>query len=387
MNALILSKNPRDPVALKVSAMVASRLGNGGPKSISYETFEEDGFQDPVDLGIVLLSTDSSEADRGLEIVRHVKQSTGAPVMAIGQISDPKLILRALQNGAEYFLNQEELETEFDTGLSRFSSKQDSPQPTGRLLAVLSASGGTGASTLAANIATVIARDEQKCVLIDLKPGRGDLASLLDLKPQFTLADLCQNMNRLDRTMFEKMLVHHNSGVALLGSPQRFVDIRRVTPSGISQALRLARSFFPCTVVDVEDCFHEEQVVALREASGIFLTTRLDFTALRNAKRILEHLQDIGIQAERTRIIVSRYGQSNELPSDEAEGALGRKIAYFVPEDPKTVNGANNSGVPVVLRAPNSKVSLAITEIARGFADRRKSRSSGQWLLGKLLVS
>jgi pilus assembly protein CpaE len=251
----------------------------------------------------------------------------------------------------------------------------------------LSASGGTGASTLAANIATVIAKDEHKCVLIDLKPGRGDLASLLDLKPQFTLADLCQNTSRLDRTMFEKMLVRHPSGVALLGSPQKFSDIRRVTPTGISQGLRLARTFFPCTVVDAEDCFHEEQLVALREANGILLTTRLDFTSLRNAKRILEHLQDVGIPAERMRIVVSRYGQSNELPADEAEGALGRKLAHFIPEDPKTVNGANNAGVPVVLRAPNSKVSQAMTEVARTFADRRKAaRSSGQWLLSKLSV-
>jgi pilus assembly protein CpaE len=383
MNALILSSNLLDPIAVKVSSMVGSRLGEG-LRTHSFADFEADGFSSPIDVAIVLLNTDS---EWGLDLVRQVRQTLSAPVMAIGQINDPKFILRALQNGAEYFLNQEELDTELDTGLSRFSTKQDVPQPTGRLLAILSASGGTGASTLAANIATVIARDERKCVLIDLKPGRGDLASLLDLKPQFTLADLCQNTNRLDRTMFEKMLVHHTSGVALLGSPQRFTDIRRVTPNGISQGLRLARTFFPCTVVDVEDCFHEEQVVALREANGILLTTRLDFTSLRNAKRIIEHLQDIGIQAERMRIVVSRYGQSNELPADEAEGALGRKIAHFIPEDPKTVNGANNSGVPVVLRAPNSKVSLAIMEIARGFSDRRKARSSGQWLLGKLLVS
>jgi pilus assembly protein CpaE len=281
--------------------------------------------------------------------------------------------LRALQSGADYYLDQDALEAELELGLARLRTKAlQQPAPTGRLLAVLSASGGTGASTLAANLATVLAREAQKCALIDLKPGRGDLASLLDLKPQFTMSDLCQNAGRLDRTMFEKMLVRHTSGVFLLGSPQRYVDIRNVTPAGVSQGLEMARTYFPYVVADLEDCFHEEQVVGLRQAAGILLVTRLDFTSLRSARRILEHAQDLEIPLARIQIVVSRFGQPNELPVDEADIALGQKLAYFIPEDPKTVNGANNAGVPVVQRAPSAKVSLAIAQIARVHLARRR---------------
>jgi pilus assembly protein CpaE len=369
MNAIILSRNPLDPVAIKLNGMLRTRIGFRAPAAASYENFGNGSLHHGLDLAIVVLS----DVDAGLELIRHVRQGVGVPVLAVGQVNDPMVILRAVQNGAEYYLNQEELESELDKGLSRFKFKHVDAAPTGRLLAVLSASGGTGASTLAANIATVLAKDEQKCVLMDLKPGRGDLAALLDLKPLFTLADLCQNANRLDRTMFEKMLVRHASGVCLIGSPQLFSDIKRVTPAGVSQGLRLARTFFPCAVIDTEDCFHEEQVIALREADMILLTIRLDFTSLRNARRILEHLQDVGVAAGRTRIVVSRYGQPNELPADEVEDALGLKLQHFIPEDSKNVNTCNNTGVPVVLRVPNSKVAQAIAQLARACGERRRA--------------
>src|SRR5207302_1489643 len=110
--------------------------------------------------------------------------------------------------------------------LARLQIKQEANAPPGRLLALLAASGGSGSSTLAVNMAVVLAKEQQRCALLDLKPGIGDLAALLDLKPQFNLADLCLNVARLDRAMFEKMLAKHSSGVQLLASPQVFGKAR-----------------------------------------------------------------------------------------------------------------------------------------------------------------
>ena len=300
-----------------------------------------------------------------------MRQAVTGHVVAIGQAGDSKVILRALQNGADYFINRDELEADFKAGMSRLRIKRDNQTPSGRLVAVLSASGGTGASTLAANIATILAKDEKKAALIDLKPGRGDLASLLNLKPQFTISDLCSNAHRMDQTMFERMLVRHASGVHLLGSPQLYKDIRRVTPAGVTEGLRLAKTYFPCVVVDLEDCFHEEQTVALRQADSILLVTRLDFTSLRSCRRIMEHMQDLDVPKAKVRLVVNRHGQPNELPVDEVESALGQKLRQFIPEDAKTVNGANNMGIPVVLHAPNTRVAQAIIGVARSCLDRR----------------
>ena len=69
------------------------------------------------------------------------------------------------------------------------------PSEAGRMIAVLAPSGGSGSSTLAVNVATVLAKEHKSAALIDLKLQAGDLAALLDLKPTYTLADLCQNVD------------------------------------------------------------------------------------------------------------------------------------------------------------------------------------------------
>src|SRR5439155_23345564 len=185
------------------------------------------------------------EPDQGLEAIRQLRRAVSCQIVAVGEVSDPKLILRALQHGADHYVDSGELETEIEAALARLKLKQEGAAPAGRILAVLASSGGSGASTLAVNLATLLAKEHQKCALLDLNPGRGDLAALLDVKPQFNLADLCLNVGRLDRAMFEKMLVAHASGVHLLGAPQMFGDTRVVTAQGVTQALAMARKVFP----------------------------------------------------------------------------------------------------------------------------------------------
>jgi pilus assembly protein CpaE len=248
-------------------------------------------------------------------VIQRLRGAVVGHLLAVGHAGEAKLILRAMQVGADLFLDQDELETELQAALSRLRLKQEGNRPTGRLVAVLSASGGCGASTLAANLAAALARDCKKCCLIDLNPGRGDQAALLDLKPQYTLADVCINEARLDAALFDKLLARHPCGIALLASPSRISDARAVTASGVAQALALARQSFPEVIVDVEDYFHDEQVTVLHQANGILLVCRLDFTSLRHARRVLDHLAKLSIERARIKVVLNSRGQPSELPA------------------------------------------------------------------------
>ena len=243
MRTLVVSKNPSDPITNQMRAMLQRSVDPQGPTTISFDNFGK-SLLPPVRLAVVVVP---AEIEKALEVLRRVRQGVQGHVMALGPADDSRLILRALQSGADYFLDQAALESEFEACLARLKIKQQSLVRKGRVLAVLSAAGGTGASTLAANVAAVLASEEKKCALIDLKPGRSDLAALLDLRPQFTVADLCQNAERLDRSMFEKMLVQHPSGVHLLGSPQAYGDIRKLTAAGVGPTGALSRAKIgPC---------------------------------------------------------------------------------------------------------------------------------------------
>jgi pilus assembly protein CpaE len=373
MRTLVASNDLLDPVSSRLREILHARVDSQGLVVAGFADVEKRLPQSQAEMLVVVLSPDP---EAGLQTLGKVRRLTSGHILAVGQASDADLILRALQEGADHYLDEADLEKGIDTVLARWQKRAEPPRPPARLVAVLAASGGCGASTLAVNIATVLAKDHGKCALIDLKPGKGDLTALLDLKPAYHLADLCQNSTRLDQAMFEKVLARHPCGVHLLASPHVFGDNRLVNPQGVAQALTLARAVFSHVVVDLEDCFHEEQVLTLRQATSILLVSRLDFTSLRNVRRILDHLSNVGVSQGPVRLAINRHGQANELPAREAEEALGGKLAYYIPDDPKTINGANNAGVPVVLKAPTAKVSQAIIGLARDVLERRGKKDS-----------
>jgi pilus assembly protein CpaE len=319
---------------------------------------------------VVVLSPDPEPA---LALLREHRSAPVRRVLAVGPVAEPKLRLGALREGADQYLDEAELQLELEAILRRLSSQQArAKNENGRLISVLAPSGGSGSSTLAVNLATALAREHKSCLLFDLNLGAGDVAALLDLKPAHTLADLCRNSTRMDQAIFERSLARHSSGVSLLSPSRSFADIGQVTTQGVADAIVLARSLFPYVVCDLDDSFHSEQTQTLRQSDLILLVLRLDFTSLRNTQRTLDHLTQLQIHRDCVRVVVNRYGQPKELPASKAEEALGVKIAHYVPDDPKTINRANNNGIPAVLDSPSAKVSKSVMQLATSVNGRTK---------------
>jgi len=339
--------------------------------------------QAEADLVVVVLPEEPERAVRALDMLEHMPRHAGTRVLAVGPASDPKVVIRALRGLVDDYLDDADLEGELLSALARWRKTLASGthEAQGRVIVVLAPSGGSGSSTLSVNLATVLAKEHKTAALIDMKLETGDLAALLDLKPTYSLSDLCQHVARMDRTLFERTFVHHDSGVHLLAAPRHLEDIGRITPEGIRQAMLLARSVYPYVVVDLDHSFREEQLQVLRQADVVLLVLRLDFSSLRNARRMLEYLEPLGIARDKVRLVANRYGQPKEVPYAKVEEALAMKIAHFIPDDPRTVNRANNNGVPIVLEAPSTKISRSVTKLAISVNGRH---TNGQLTNGQL---
>jgi pilus assembly protein CpaE len=328
------------------------------------------------DLVVLVLPTDPERALTALGVLELFGKAEGrarSRVVVVGPASDPKLVLRALRGGINDYVDEGELEVELKAAMLRWRAGRTNQSTAGRSIVLLAPSGGSGSSTLAVNVAAALAKVHKASALIDLKLYVGDLAALLDLKPVYTLADLCLNVSRIDRVLFERALVRHPSGVHLLASPRSLGDVGQVNPEGVRQALAQALFAFPYVVVDLDHSFGEEQTIALRQADVVLLVLRLDFTSLRNTQRALEHLDQIGVAMDRVRLVVNRYGQPKELPASKAEDALGMRIAHYVPDDPRTVNRANNNGVPLILEAPSSRITKSVLKLAASVNGQHKA--------------
>lgn len=310
----------------------------------------------------------ADDTRRSCEALRHLAQLAEVQIVAVGP-RDPNLILGALHAGAASYLDEtSDLERDLAATLNRLSTVEHRTSTVGRLTAVVSASGGSGRTLVAANLAVALAKRNGRCGLFDFDLLGADLATCFNVKPRHTISDLCRSVDKLDQKMFEQSLVEHESGVALLAGPENWEENKFVTLDGLQKTLRLGRSLFTDVVTDFDAFSHKDFSSILQQCTSILLLVRLDFSGLRNARRALACLERNGVEQESVWLVATRTGRSKEITASQVESALGMKIRASIPEDPHAANTSLNCGVPVLLETPNSSLSKAIVSLSAALA-------------------
>ncbi len=318
-------------------------------------------FYPKPDLILFVLSDDAPRCHDALE---HLRELSGVDVVVVGP-RDPNSILGALHAGAASYLDEtSNLERDLAVTLGRLSTTENGKAPAGRLITVVSASGGCGRTLVASNLAVALAKRHGRCGLFDLDLNGGDLATSLNLKPRHSLADLCRSMDKLDQKMFEQSLVEHESGVSVLAAPDNWEEARFVTSDGLQKALRFGRNAFTNLVADLDAFWQKDLAYALQQSTTIVLLVRLDFAAVRKARRALACFEKSGVDRANVLLVAARSGRSKEISVAQVESALGMKIRHSIPEDAGAANSSTNCGNPVVLELPSSSISKAINALA-----------------------
>ncbi|MEX0702374.1 MAG: hypothetical protein WD069_09790 [Planctomycetales bacterium] len=318
-----------------------------------------------LDLVVLMLPSD----EQSLAILDKARKTALKKLVVVGDARDPARILATIHKGADDYLDEAgDLNRQVGEFLGRIRTTGRSMDPHGRMTIVATASGGCGGSVVAVNLAVALAQEGRSCALLDFVPRQGDLAALLDLKPRHTLADLCRNIDKLDRKMFEQSLAAHERGVRVLAAPRRPAEIEHVTIEKASRVARLAQTCFADTVIDADDVFQQSGSQLLEWATRIVLLMRLDFTSLRNAGRLLDHWRQMQLPPEKLMLVANRSGQLRELPLAQAEDALQQRIAFSIPDDPKTMNSCINRGCPAVSERPRTRLAAVFRDMARAIA-------------------
>jgi pilus assembly protein CpaE len=315
------------------------------------------------DLLILVLPAEQEQAHA---VVKRLRESVDVPILAVGA-RDPNLILIALRAGANDFVDGAgDLESELKAALTRLSATSARGRSSrGQLVTVVAASGGTGRTLMATNLAVTLAKAHGRCILLDFDLGAGDVATLLDLKPRHTVADLCRNLDKLDQKMFEQSLLEHATGVNVLAAPESWDAVADVTVEGLERILKYGRTLFPTVVVDLDAFWLSEYAHLLQESSKILLLCRLDLSTIRNTRRALDYFDHIHVDRDRVMVIAARCGRAKEISVGQAESVLNVRIEHSVPEDASTANSCVNCGVPLVVESPTCSIAKAIASIAK----------------------
>jgi len=247
------------------------------------------------------------------------------------------------------------------------SSEEGEPQPRGRVVTVFSAKGGCGKTTLATNLAAVLADGGRRQVcLMDLDLAFGDVAVALALFPVHTIADAIALSDSLDAEGVLGLLTPHSPGLSTLVAPVEPGTASSIPAELITRILAILRDNFDYVIVDTPPAF-DDQVLAAFDASDIIVNlATLDIPAIKNLKLTLETLDLLNYPRERWQILLNRSDSKVGLSVHEVEKSLGATIAVQIPSS-REVPAATNRGVPIVLDQPRHPVSVAIRRFAEEF--------------------
>ena len=318
----------------------------------------------------LVLVTCNGAPDDAIAAIRMAHETTGVPILAVGQQATVEVIREAMRAGACEFLQLNAIRFELSQALAKIEAEGRLPSRRGTLIAVFSPNGGVGVSTTAVNLAARLAQEmPDQVALIDLNPAPSDLALLLDVDPLHTLGDLCAMSQRLDRKMLEGTMVRHASGVRVLaqagypadgGSPENLLS-----PAVVRQLCTLARRSFATTILDLAHTLHECQLEAMRLSNLVALIARPDVPGLRRARWALDAAAAKGVARDRFRLVLNCYGRSGQVHPAKVEEILGIQVFQQIPEDHRAVHLAANRGVPLVELSRLSRISRSFSSFAR----------------------
>src|SRR3954464_6609353 len=298
--------------------------------------------------------------------------ATQAGMFAIAKTADPDLILQSMRAGANEFFIWPPDEESFHVAVRRTAARRETAQgarPSATTLVFFGAKGGAGTTTVSVNCGVEIARlSKRPTVIVDLKPGLGEVALFLGVRPRYTVLDGIDKLHRLDREFLKELVVKHKSGLEILAGSDQFDRPGAADGSPIEELFRLLARQYEYIIVDAGSQISSCTTAALYTADTIFLVANPDVPSVRNAQRLLDRVRQLGACGERVRVLLNRAAEPFPIPPKQIEGALGHPIHHTFPSDYKTVSTALNSGVPLALTG-NSDIAAQFDSFTRGIVD------------------
>ncbi|ACB85882.1 response regulator [Natranaerobius thermophilus] len=220
-----------------------------------------------------------------------------------------------------------------------------------RIFSVFSAKGGTGKTTLAANLASCLSKfHDKKTVIVDLDLQFGDIPIMFNITPQQTITDLLSNINELDSETLENVLIHHEeTGVKLLCPPKNPEEAEYVSDEHVEEILRVLTETYEYILVDTPPAFSGHVLSALDQSHKIFLVTTLDLPSIKNAKNSINIMDNLGYPEDKVNLVVNKEDKYYQVGKQDLQDALNRGIFYRMPNKEKPIVEAINRGVPVIL--------------------------------------
>jgi len=258
----------------------------------------------------------------------------------------------------------------------------------GRVIAVVGAKGGVGASTVAHNLAWSISRTfEAQTVIADLDMAFGTAGLDFNQDPPQGIGEAVFSPERLDTNMVDRLLSKCSETLSILAAPATVERVYDMSEQTFDALIDILRATAPCTILDVPHQWCAWTKRVLVAADEVVVVANPDLANLRNAKSILDSLRAARPNDRLPKLILNNVGvpRRPEISVAEFAKAIETEPVAMLPFEPKLFGTAANNGQMLAEVESGSKIVESFEDLGRALMGKQAIRKSKKTLLGPLL--
>lgn len=248
------------------------------------------------------------------------------------------------------------------------------------VIAVAGATGGSGATTIAVNLASEIADQlHRPTILAELTRQMGALASQFDVTPRVTLTHLIREIHRVDDLLVEKSLIPVAERLRILAGPDSVYSQRPLESGDLVTIVDCLKKLSEVIVLDMPGAFQEAEFEVLKASDQIILVGLQSVPSIRALKALCETLPPERV-VHSLWVVINRYNSDLKgFTCAEIQQMLGVPRILKVANDYNAVNLSANHGQTLRAVAPSSPILRDLDALLREILglekpDPKKSR-------------
>ena len=295
----------------------------------------------------------------------------GTRVLAIGDVNDIALYRALVGFGVQDYLVKPLDAAALAASLGRAkdgpqATAEPSAPTTGRIVAVVGARGGVGATTIAVNIAWMLAHEQHKRVaLVDLDLFFGSCGLTLDLEMGRGFREALENPSRIDGLFIERAMIRASENLFVLSAEEALDYAIAFDPSAIELLLGHLRRDFQAVVVDLPRFGARTQTAIMTPPCSIVLVSEPSLAGMRDTQRLVKLFTSLAPKAELS-VVLNRVGANKgaELALADFEAGAETKASVIVPFEPKILAATAGTGKPLAKVANGAKSTAALRALS-----------------------
>ncbi len=331
---------------------------------------------------VIVIESESGGEDvlNGLDALAEVCDP-GSRVVVIGGVNDVVHYRELMRRGvSDYLISPIETLDVVRTICGLFSAPD--AKPVGRIIAVIGAKGGVGASTIAHNVGWAIARDlSLDTVVADLDLAFGTAGLDYNQDPPQGVADAVFSPDRVDTNFVDRLLSKCTDHLSLLSSPATLDRIYDFSSDAFDSIFDSLRATMPCIVLDMPHQWVGWTKRTLIAADEILVVAAPDLANLRNAKNLLDLLKAARPNDHRPFYCLNGVNVPKRpeiTPADFAKALEDKPIAV-IPFEPQIFGTAANNGQMIAEFSSGHRTAETFRQLAQvltGRLEAKKPRSA-----------